>query len=191
MNQRAAPSGDLAMFADAAAKLPNNAARLAAMMEYFVHEATEIRAETLKNSIEICRWYLLSFMKLFEAQRPPSTLKKDAEDLLHKFVDYKRKKFQATFGLGEIQSAGAKRLRKQEGGDKRFQAALSLLENIGAVVVTYSPNKISLSQWMDNRFFRQSGTQHRFSIDQEPRWVEILNKALAEEAAAWERGRGK
>lgn len=92
------PGGACAEIGDVASKLMETASRIAAVMHYFEGYEGKITEETLQRGIDIAKWHLWEFYRLFVESDIPSE-EVDADSLLR----YLHKRYWR-FGVNEVDS---------------------------------------------------------------------------------------
>ena len=123
MEERIGKGGDLADVRGFATKLPEQAARIAAVLAVFQHglKVEEIEDEMLANGISVARYYLSEAVRLFGVASPNPILM-DAQVL----SDWLRDKWKENLiNVGAIQNFGPSQLRKKNADQiKEIVAAL-------------------------------------------------------------------
>lgn len=76
---------------DAAAKILDNVARVAALFHYFQGEIGEIPLDTMNRAVAVCNWYLIEFKRIFSAESELPIDVSDANELGKWIFNYCRR----------------------------------------------------------------------------------------------------
>ena len=82
------PGGYLSDVSDAASKIANNLARVAALFHFLEGKTGEISEETIMQAISICSWYLEEFRRLFSNNMQMPVVQSDALALEQSIATY-------------------------------------------------------------------------------------------------------
>lgn len=82
------PGGYLSDVSDAASKMANNLARVAALFHFLEGKTGEISEATLTQAIDVCSWYLNEFKRLFSKNMQMPLVQSDALALEQSIANY-------------------------------------------------------------------------------------------------------
>lgn len=119
--------------ADFASKSPENVARLAALFHVFEGKSGDITLETVDQSIEIVKWYLLQTKEIFES----SSAEHETKDAI-KMLKWLTERNIAEVSIRHIQQSGPLSLRKRD----KLDHTLSQLEERGYIKIIQKKRQI-------------------------------------------------
>ena len=117
-----APDGEFCDVADVAAKVADNAARLAGIFHVFENKTGEVSEINMKNGADLALWYLHEARRFFGAIALPPKIA-DAAKLEKWLIEHCRKNGGEPISTGSIAHDGPNSLRKKE----TFEAAIQVL----------------------------------------------------------------
>lgn len=139
------PDGKYANMNDFASKLPNNVARLSALLSYFTQGNSAIRKEYVESAWLLCEWYMEQAINLFSHEGDYY------EALLLSWLDmeYERSNTDC-IKLNDIRRIGPNALRKGE----LLNTVVNNLESVNAIEIDYTRGGAKLV--CEGKFFRNN-----------------------------------
>jgi hypothetical protein len=129
--------GALHQIPDAGSKTPENVARMAALFHIYQGRTGSIQADSIKQAILICEWYLLEFRRLFVPLPQITEQELDAQSWDFWFRQQYLAMGQYTYQLDNLH----KYAPTVHQAKKRLLGALEILQNWGQVQVLKEPHK--------------------------------------------------
>ncbi|MEQ5400437.1 YfjI family protein [Providencia rettgeri] len=139
------PDGKYANMNDFASKLPNNVARLSALLSYFAEGNSAIRTEYVESAWLLCEWYMEQAINLFSHEGDYY------EALLLSWLnmEYERSNTDC-IKLNDIRRIGPNALRK----GKLLNIVVNNLESVNAIEIDYTRGGAKMV--CEGKFFRNN-----------------------------------
>lgn len=149
------PDKDYVNMNDFASKLPNNLARLAALLSYYTEGECAIKKEYVENAWLLCEWYMQQAIKLFGAREgyyEALLLSWLHREFKETGIDYVR--------FNTIRNAGPNVLRK----GKLLERVIDRLEKEGAIDIVHSRRRTRMvykgRDFRNNSFTKNAAYGH-------------------------------
>jgi putative DNA primase/helicase len=115
-----APNGDLREIADTASKIGDNAARIAALFQYFVDGGDYVQAEHMKGGALIAAWHLHEAQRFFGEMAAPADVE-NAIMLENWLVERAKESGSNSILFSKARQSGPNRLRRKEAMNEALQ----------------------------------------------------------------------